>query len=396
MPLDSYRDKPFNQKMLHLSNRVSVLTTILQYEPISRVKITKLTGLNKSTVSTIINKFIEDGLICIQGPGENPIGRKSTNLRINERYAIIGAIDVGRSVTTLTICDLRGNVLKSKKTSTTRDASHLFSQVAKKLSRMIGQLSEPIVGVSVVVPGTVNSKTGVICRYRALGWNNVPVKQLIGKYLQTEILVDSRARAGARAEYCFGEARGLSHFVYLMVREGLGVGVILFKRMCYGTDCYGVAFSADDLLDKNSGDEYTGEHNLDYIASDLAVTRLYSLFSGTLHDDDIEGKMSRIISMAKKGDVHAVRALKETAKNLGQCIANINWSLNPERIIVGGRITQAWDLIRPGLDAGIDGMDPHGVFSTKGIVVPGSVINPSLVGARTLIIQLMLSNSESS
>jgi len=94
---------PADHKIMRLINRTNVINIIREKAPISRSEISKLSGLKKSTISSIVGELIEDGLIYEDSLGESTIGRKPIILRLNEKSRLVGVIDVRHIETTLAI-----------------------------------------------------------------------------------------------------------------------------------------------------------------------------------------------------------------------------------------------------------------------------------------------------
>ena len=394
MRLENYNYIPLDQKILRLINETNVLTTILKKEPISRSSITKITGLHKSTVSNIVDNFIKVGLIYEEGRGDSKLGKKPVNLWINEKYANYGIIDVQRRITTIAVCNLKGQVLNQKELSTMKNAESFFNKSAKKLSRMLHSFSDPLAGVSIVLPCPVNSMEGSIYWSDSLRWKKVPVKRIIEQHIDSNIFVENDARAGALAELFFGAAHDLTHFVFVLVCEGIGTGIVISKRIYYGAHSIVGEFGSVRHMIKKKYDESSGWTYWENIASDLAVVRRYCELAGEPFKKDIEGEMQRIINLVKSGDNHAKQALKETARHLGECLANVNWVLNPEHVIIGGKITQVWDLIFPEMIAGVESQTPYEAVPIRDRFLPSLVNRPTFERSRALIFRNILSGWE--
>ena len=392
--LNDYNYIPLDQQILRLINETNVLTTILKKEPISRSSIAKITGLHKSTVSSIINNFIKKKLIYEQGRGESQLGRKPVNLWINKKYAIYGVIDVQRLTTNIAVCNLKGEILKQKEISTGKNAESFFNQSAIELSRMAVSFSDPLVGVSVILPCPVNSREGSIYWSDSLLWKRVPVRQIIEQHIESNIFVENDARAGAMAELFFGSAHELTHFVYVLVCEGIGTGIVISKRLYYGSHSIVGEFGSEKSTIKIYHDEFSGRTFWENVASDLAAVKHYCKLTGKPLEMDIAKQMQQIIFLAKGGDQQAIQVLKDMARKLGECLANINWILNPERVIVGGKLTQVWDMIFPEFIAGVESQTPYQVTQLKEIFIPGRISQPTFEGAKAFILHNILSGWE--
>ncbi|HUU29020.1 MAG TPA: ROK family transcriptional regulator [archaeon] len=381
-----------NHKGVRHINRSNILKTILTREPISRVKLAEITGLKESTVSRIISELIKEKLVYESSLDKSSIGRKPINLRFNEKYGIYGVLDITRIKTTIAVFNLGGRFLEFKEVDTPfGNASHFIADCAQALARMLRSFKDPLIGISVIVPCSVNTFDGLIYQDEVMGWENVPVRRIIEQHIRSKVIVENNARAGALAEIYFAEeARGLSNFVFVSFRYGIGTGIIISGRVYYGAHCMVGEFGANVIRVDGKWEDLSQEDSWENSASDVGTVRNYSKLTGVPIERDIDQQFERIINLARNGDPEAIRVLKETGRNLGVGIANINWGLGPERIIVGGKIVQAWDMIFPELIAQVEILTPYQVTPVRSLVVPSSLPRYTFYGARGLILQNLL------
>ena len=135
------------------------------------------------------------------------------------------------------------------------------------------------------------------------------------------------------------------------------------------------------------GEDFSEKNTWENLASDFGTVTRYCELEDIPREQDNEVQMQRIIDLAKRGDYHATRALKETARYLGVGIANINNGLDPERIIVGGKVVQAWDIIFPEMIQQVESLTLYQVVPLRDLIIPSSLNCVTLEGARALILQ---------
>ena len=383
-------------KGLRVINRAEMLNLILTHGSITRVKLAKITGLNQSTVSKIVSQLIDEGLVYEASRDNSLMGRKPVNLKINAKYRIYGLIDVALWTTTLAVCDLSGKMLDRKELKTTAgDAEGFFDHCSKELSRMIAPFSEPLAGVAVIVPSTLNSHTGFMYYNKTLQWKEVDVKGIVFKNLDCKVLVENDARAAALAELCFiDHVNELSNFVYILVCDGIGTGTVIDKQIYYGAHSLNGQFGAEVIKVNGRWENFSEESTWEENASDLGVVNRYCELTGTAREHDTEQLMQRIIDLARSGDEQAIKALRETARYLGVGIANINNGLDPERIVVSGKICQVWDLIFPELLDQVKSQTNYEVVPLEELIIPSSLNSATFEGAKALILQNLFGNQE--
>ena len=97
--------------------------------------------------------------------------------------------------------------------------------------------------------------------------------------------------------------------------------------------------------------------------------------------------MDRIISLAWQGDHRAIQALRQTARFLGVGLAGIYLGIDPQKIIIGGKITQVWDLV---IDEIINQVTSQSFFQpapVRDLIVPASLLRSTFDGGRALILR---------
>jgi len=308
-------------KGLRVINRAEMLNLILTHGSITRVKLAELTGLNQSTVSKIVSQLIAEGMVYEASRDDSPIGRKPVNLKINEKYRIYGLIDVALWTTTLAVCDLSGKMLDQQEFKTTvGNAQEFFHHCSKELSRMIAPFSEPLAGVAVTVPSTLNSHRGFIYYNKTLQWKEVDVKEIILRNLDCKVLVENDARAAALAELCFVDhVNQLSNIVYILVCDGIGTGIVIGKQIYYGAHSLNGQFGAEVIKINGHWEDFSEEKTWEENASDLGVVNRYCELAGISREHDTEQLMQRIIDLAEALQLQHMR----TVMLLGEC-ARIN------------------------------------------------------------------------
>jgi len=182
----------------------------------------------------------------------------------------------------------------------------------------------------------------------------VPVAEIIGKEFKLPVILDNNDRALAQGEKWFGVAQKMQNFICLKVGAGIGSGIftngILYR---------GVSMSAGEIghivVDEDGPLCVCGNYGcLDSLATIPALikrtvklirqgaeSRIYSMVDGRLDaiNEDI------ILEAAKKDDAIALQVLRDTGRYLGIAIANIINVLNPEAVIIEGKILEAGEFV---------------------------------------------------
>ncbi|WP_345740675.1 ROK family transcriptional regulator [Metabacillus endolithicus] len=195
-------------------------------KPISRADIAQRTGLNKATVSSLVNELLTKDFVYESGPGESSGGRRPVLLHYNVNAGYSIGIDLGVNYILGVVTDLKGKILLEK---TVKVNEHTFIEVTEQIKQVIHSLIKDlpktpygIIGIGLGIPGIVD-KQGEIRVAPNLGWKNSDIKTLLEEEFQIPVIVENEANAGAYGEKQFGVGQDYKNIVY--VSAGIGIGV---------------------------------------------------------------------------------------------------------------------------------------------------------------------------
>jgi N-acetylglucosamine repressor len=323
-------------------NRQIVLNYVREKEPISRAEISHETALQRSTVSLIVEELKTQGLIY-EIEGESTGGRPPSLLRLRAAgYMAIG-VDVGAVKTIVATGDLVGRLLKKETFNTNPDLEETFRQIENSIRSFM--ITEPrIAGVGISLPGLVDPESGTALFIPSLKWRDWPIADELRKATGLTVTVDNDANAAALAELWLGrpEIRNVRDFIFVLVEQGLGTGIIFDGQVYHGLEG-GAGEFGHMTIGKGAPVACAAgsDECWEAFASERAAVARYT----TSQTDAGRINFSQLIDRAFEGDKDAVAALVETAHYLGLGIANLRKGLSPEAVIVGGEITRAWSII---------------------------------------------------
>ncbi|WP_029688178.1 ROK family transcriptional regulator [Thermoanaerobacter sp. A7A] len=346
-----------DQLLVKQINKSIVLNTIRKKGNISRAEIAGITGLNKSTVSFLVDELINEGFVKEEGPGESKGGRKPIILSINNKAGCIIGIDLDVNYILIVLTDLMANVIWEKKIDVKIGETQqtIIERLIELIDEAISNAPETIrgiLGIGIGVPGIVDYKKGSILLAPNLKWENVPLKQIIEDKFKIKVHIDNEANVGAIGEKWFGAGAKYNNLVYVSAGIGIGTGIIINGELYRGT--VGLAGEMGhmtiDIHDHqcrcgNTGcwENYASEKALlEYLNTQLLMGKSDEYINKnnfyTLSAIDI-------IDYARKGSKIAIEALKEIGRKLGVGVVNIINTFNPELIIIGNTLSLADDLI---------------------------------------------------
>ncbi len=381
-----------NSKVLRSVNRGAILNMIREMQPISRINIARLTGLNKSTVSSIVAELLEEDLIYEQVNEDQNVGRNPYNLYLKLGKFYVGAINIDHSITRFAIADIDGSIIgKSSINSESQNPEKFVQKCVKELLALCEKIKiKELEGLGVSIAGIVDNKNLIVNFAPNLGWEDFNIGETIKKAFPKikNIVIGNDAKASALAELWFGSHEiNLSNFVFLSIGPGIGSGIVVGNKLIDGE--FQASGEFGHMVIYEGGELCSCGNNgcWEAYASDRAIVRRYAIRKHKKVVQSVDYMVQDIIDLALKGDDLATEILRQTGYYLGLGIANIIKAIDPHVIIIGGRITQVWDLIYPDLIKVVKQRAYFGRNNNIKILPTSLKIRPRLLGAATLAIK---------
>ncbi len=387
-----FNNLSINSKVGRNINRVLILNSILEKQPISRVKISKLTGLNKSTVSSIVTSLIDEDLIIEEINRNQEIGRNPFNLRIKKGQNFVGAIYFDSLKTEIAIVDVDGDIkCKEDVITENRNPVEFVLFCINRLKNLQKKYRiDQLKGVGISVAGIVDSTQSKVIYAPNLGWQDLEIGKIIHEQMDDmqTITIENDAKASALAELTLGK-HGIdpSNFVFLSVGPGIGAGIVVDNHILSGSSHAAGEFGHMTIIEGGELCSCGNRGCWEMYASDRATIKRYALDKGLPLEQTSKLFLEDVIIAANMNDKDAQEAFSTSATYIGLGIANIIRSFDPEVIIIGGAITQIWDVIYPGI---IETVNDRGFFGKQRntTILPTSLSgNPPLLGAASLSIR---------
>ncbi len=381
-----------NSKVGRKINRAVILNFIREKQPISRARIAELTKLNKSTVSSIVASLLAENLLVEESGVDLGIGRKPINLRVKTGDNVVGAIYIDSARTAIAIVDVNGTIRCSEEIKTEADRPREFIAFAlTKLGTLRRQQRlHPFRGVGVTVAGVVDPQQLKVLYAPNLGWEDLDVGTTMREHTaEVETMtLENDAKASALAELWFGKHNlQPTNFVFLSVGRGIGTGIVIDNHILSGSSHAAGEFGHMTIVEGGDACSCGNQGCWEVYASDRATARRYATIQGLDMQQACSITLSDIIMSARAGDAHAREALLISAHYLGLGIANIVRTFDPEVIVIGGVITQAWDLISPEIMQTVQRRGFLGTQRNTTILPTSLSASPPLLGAAALSIR---------
>ncbi len=327
-------------------NRNIVLEMIRANQPLSRADISRRSGLQRSTVSQIVEQLIGENWVREGAVASLARGRHPTLLGLNEDLMVI-AVDIHPRQATVAMVDLNGRLLSRSLVPLTSKATGSIRLSTNCIQRMREEFSEKsIEGIGVSLPGRFDSTTQRMIFAPNLHWSDFDLKGAIEKETGLAVRMENAAIACLLAELLFGRLNGIRDAVLVTVSEGIGTGVFANGQVITGY--HGMAGEFGHLsLDPSGITCACGRKGCwETFGSCHAALRYYQ----QLQPKAPAITFNELLNKAEEGDQSAVQALAEQALQIGRGLGPIIVGLSPRVILVAGDITSAWHRFGPTLE----------------------------------------------
>ncbi|MDO8184200.1 ROK family transcriptional regulator [Conexibacter sp. JD483] len=370
-------------------NRRLVVDELRRAGLISRAELARRTGLSRSTVSTLIADMQAQGLVAereVDGAGPQG-GRPPVLLSLERAAGVALGIDFGKRHVRVIVSDLAHTVLADleRPMETEQSAQEGFDAAVELAGQALaeaGVAQTDIIGAGMGVPGPIDVATGEVGSSAILpGWVGVRPEEVVARQLGIPVKAENDANLGALAELTWGAGRGSDDFVYIKVSSGIGGGLVLGGQLYTGSG--GIAGElGHSMVDEHGPVCRCGNRGcLETIASTRQIVDLLRPARGA--DITIE----QVIAHAREGDRASRRVIGDAARAIGVVIAQVCNVLNPAKVVVGGDLSAAGDVL---LDPLRDEVTRHAVPAAGGNVeiVPGVLgRRAEVLGAAALVLR---------
>lgn len=235
----------------------------------------------------------------------------------------------------------------------------MISRVIEMARRVVGDGGldlEQVVAIGIGCGGPLDPDRGVVLdALNNPGWIDVPLVQRVQGALGRPAYLDNDANAAALGEHRFGAGRGIDNMVYLTISTGVGGGVILDGQLRHGADGNAGELGHLSVCYKGRHCRCGGIGCLEAYASgtNIALRALEAIHAGACStelarlaaEDEASVTAEAVVDAVRHGDPLARAVWDETMVLLGAGVASIINAFNPQRIVLGGGVTKAGELL---------------------------------------------------
>jgi predicted NBD/HSP70 family sugar kinase len=302
--------------------------------PVTRVALAQQTGLTPAAIANITGRLLKDRLILAAGRMHGARGQPATKLVVNPDSCFSVGLNVDRDHITLVLLDFAGRVraraareIRFAKPATVRA---FFQRAVDQVLTSAGIARSRVIGVGVAFPDDIARAHLPDQPGDYAAWAAVKVDDLLRDVLGVPVFVENDAAAAAIGEMQFGSGHRYRSFFYLLITAALGGGLVVDGA--YFRGAHGRSGEIGWLHDRNAAGEDMQLQNI------VSLSALYSRLADGGYRIASPRRLARLDAGAR---AIVDRWILESTEALVKSMVAINCLINPEAILIGGRLPAA-------------------------------------------------------
>jgi glucokinase len=359
--------------------------------PRTRAELAALTGLARSTIGLRLDSLTELGLIGPVADAVSTGGRPPSRIALLPASRVVLAADLGASHAHVAITDLMGRELVSHREELQigLGPEHVLGWMvdhATGLLEGLGKSPSDVIAAGIGLPGPVEFSTGRPVNPPIMpGWDAFDVPGWVRQHIDVPVFVDNDVNIMALGERQHSWPN-VDHLFFLKVATGIGSGIISGGQLQRGAQ--GIAGDIGHIpVLRGAGIACRCGNTgcLEAVASGPAIA------AGLRREGVDAASGSDVIELVRRGDVHAIRAVRQAGRDIGEVLTTCVSLINPSVIAIGGSMAEAGEHLLAGVREVVYARSMPLSTEHLSIVASGAGEDSAILGASMLAIHYALS-----
>lgn len=304
----------------------------------SRADLIEALQVAPSTVTTVVRRLLEEGVILEEGVGRSTGGRRPRILRLRETKGVLAVAELGGRHARVGLCAPGGGLRTTEEVAIDIAAGpeKVFDVVAAAFARLQAAAApgQALLGVAVALPGPVEFPSGrLVGPARMPGWSGVDARTHLADRFQVPVLVENDAKAAAIGEYV---TRGQESGDMIYVKAGTGIGACLVSGGQIHRGGRGLSGDVTHVRVADSGERHCscGSRGcLETVASGAALARQLA------EQGSSATTIQDIVAAVSDADPTVVTMVRHAGRLLGVALSGLVNFLNPDAVVIGGALS---------------------------------------------------------
>jgi len=308
-------------------NLKTIIDVVFRYQPISRTKISNLTGISKPTISKLVGFLIKEGYLVSAGKTSSGLGKRQELLSFNPGKAFVISVDVGLATTIVAKVDLSMNVTDKCEIGTSESPEKFACELVDCVSDLCDKGNGLPSYVVISVPGLVRGDLRTAINVPLLHWVDLPLAEFVEnrlklKGIETSVTINNDAKLGVLAEVALNQfiPDRFRNIVYVLVKEGVGIGLFINGSLYVGSNHIAGEF---------------GHMSIDPDGPECSCGR--------------KGCWLTLVGSRELESLVSDNRLNDYLEFFSMGLLNIVNGLDPDMVVISGALEEYWDSVLPAL-----------------------------------------------
>ena len=348
----------FSQRSLLIRepNEVRILRLVRDSGQISRVEIARSCNLHKAYVTDLVARLINAGFLEETGKvaSSEKVGRKRILLKFRPLAGLVVGVDIGMTHATVALTDLNAHILQQETFQYSLDTSvpEVLSKISTSIHGLLASANyskSKLVGIGIGVQGLIDYESNtLILSHNKKAWEGESLSTDLEERFNVPVYVENDVKTMTLGEYLMGAGKGTKTFVQIWVGDGLGAGMMINGHLHRGITSSAGEIGYNGLDSPSFFKEkfpltYKDQVMFGEILTDANLIESYRRNAALSNTNELS--VSLIAQKATNGDTLAEQIIEEYASLLSILCINLVNTLNPEIIIIGGKLVQCFPKV---------------------------------------------------
>ena len=390
--------KGLNHQDTKQVNKSLLVKLIAIQGPISRIRMSEITGLSKMTITNLVGEFIRDGIVSEHGTDESTSGRKPVMIDIVNDCLLTLGVYIGLENVVVSVINLKGASLCAERMKVSPDDTE--KTFLRKLNMLIDSVLTDDIrgklwGIGISAAGQIDAIEGVLTKPVGMpNLKNFNIVQKLSELYKLPAYLETDMNISALAEMYYGNAKKLSNFVYVGLPGSLGAGLIIDRKLFHGQHGYagGLAHMMVDINgetcpcgSKGCLEQYIGLSELEIWVNKMRTEK-------ALPPQSLS--WLSLIAGAEDGDEICEAAMDRICRYLGTAISNCIHVVDPECVYIGGEVGLVSEKVLKYLNKYIDSVKLSPSSASAYIQSSRFPGNAAVIGTAALVMESNLKGKE--
>lgn len=272
--------------------------------------------------------------------------------------------DIGGSSVKWSVIEESGKIIISGSIKVAENIKDFFKGIADICNEMKEKYD--LCGIAISAPGAVDSETGIIGGMSAIPYIHGPnFKVELRELTGLNVEIENDANCAALGECWLGAGKDNNDMAFVVCGSGIGGAIVKNKKIHVGVHKHGGEFGYSSLRYEFDEDGEPRFYSWSGIGSTTALANNVAELKG-MEQGSINGK--DVFDLCSKGDEIAIKEVNKYYYNMAVGIYNIQYTYDPEIIVLGGAISEREDYVEQ-IDKRLDKM-VNGSLGLEGKIKP--------------------------